>query len=218
MKTLFTIFLILHIASGLAGLLSGTFVLLMPKGNSVHKRTGKVFAFSMLSAGFSSLALSTLHPNTFLFMVGVFTVYMVASGFRALRRPMIDQKMKAFAVDYLLSLSMLVSAGVLAYLGVWLLLRGESFGIVYVVFSIFALQYVREDYKNLRGRSRFNNPGLMAHISRMVGGYIASLTAFLVVNARYIPLELPLYSYWLLPSVLVVPFIVKWSKQRQVLR
>jgi len=50
---------------------------------------------------------------------------------------------------------------------------------------------------------------LVTHLQRMIGAYIASLTAFLVVNNTILPGVIA----WLLPSVLLVPFIMAWSKK-----
>jgi len=82
MDTFFTIFLVLHIIGGSVGLLTGSINLVMRKGDRKHKMVGRVFVYSMLTAGLSALILSVVHPNYFLFMVGVFTIYMVGTGNR----------------------------------------------------------------------------------------------------------------------------------------
>jgi uncharacterized membrane protein len=82
METLFKTLLYLHIAGGVIGLLTGTVELARRKGDSSHKLIGKVFVYGMLVAGLSSLALASIHPNYFLFIVGVFTVYLVLTGYR----------------------------------------------------------------------------------------------------------------------------------------
>jgi uncharacterized membrane protein len=215
METLFTVFLVIHIAGGITGLLAGTVNLISKKGGQRHRRIGKLFAIGMISAGMSALVLSVIHPNTFLFAVGVFTVYMVATGLRYMRHRISSQRKPAI-LDRLLTLFMLVSALFLIVYGIRLLLHSELFGMVYLTFGVFGGVYVREDVIYSRDQSVFVNYWLMAHISRMTGGYIASLTAFLVVNARHFPFEIPLVIVWLFPSALLVPFIVKWSKSREI--
>src|SRR5688572_28074925 len=84
MDIIFTTFLTLHIIGGSLGLLTGTINLVRRKGDKNHKITGKVFSYAMLTAGVSSFVLSIIHPNYFLFMVGVFTVYLVGTGYRFL--------------------------------------------------------------------------------------------------------------------------------------
>ena len=82
MDILFKTFLALHIIGGTIGLFAGTINLVRIKGDKKHKLTGKIFTYAMLTAGFSSFALSIIHPNYFLFMVGVFTAYLVGTGNR----------------------------------------------------------------------------------------------------------------------------------------
>ncbi len=213
MDILFTLFLILHILGGLTGLLAGSVNLLMKKGGLLHKKIGKLFVWGMLIAGGSSLILSLLHPNYFLFMVGIFTIYMVVTGSRYLYLKLIGKGRKATWFDWSLSLTMGLVDLFLLGLGIIYIINAISFGLVFLVFGIFGLLFVREDINNFREKSRYKNYWLLAHISRMVGGYIASLTAFLVVNAKYIPFEFPLFLFWIFPSMLLVPFIMKWSRK-----
>jgi len=51
---------------------------------------------------------------------------------------------------------------------------------------------------------------VVAHIIGMIGSYIVLWTAFYVDNARLIPglKELPQLTFWVLPSLIGLPFIV----------
>jgi len=71
---------------------------------------------------------------------------------------------------------------------------------------------VRSDFKNYAGRSKKKKYWMLVHIGRMMGGYTASLTAFIVVNAQYYPFEVPSLVIWLGPAVLLTPFSIYWSK------
>ena len=84
MEMLFKVLLMLHIIGGGVGLLSGTINIIRKKGDKKHKLTGKFFMYGMLLSGLSALVLSVMHPNYFLFIVGVFTLYMVGTGERYL--------------------------------------------------------------------------------------------------------------------------------------
>jgi hypothetical protein len=54
---------------------------------------------------------------------------------------------------------------------------------------------------------------LRKHLQRLGGGFIASATAFLVVNLRDLPDWLPAWGLWLLPTVLISPLIVYYSRR-----
>lgn len=53
-------------------------------------------------------------------------------------------------------------------------------------------------------------PLSFAHIVGMIGSYVVLWTAFYVDNAHLIPglKELPTLTFWVLPTVIALPFIV----------
>ena len=210
MDNIFSIILAAHIIGGSIGLLSGSVNIIAKKGGRQHKFVGRLFVIAMLIAGLSALVLSVLHPNQFLFMVGIFTVYMVGTGARYLHlKNRHNQKPRAF--DWFLTLLMLL-AGILFFgLGVLSLSQSNLFGLVYITFSFFGLLFVRNDIKNYRRTTGGKNYWLSGHLQRMTGAYIASSTAFLVVNANYLPAFIPMIVYWLLPTIVLTPLIIKWA-------
>lgn len=216
MEIIFRIFLTIHIAGGAVGLLSGIVNMIAQKGDSRHKIVGKVFSVSMLTAGLSSLVLSAIHPNLFLFMVGVFTVYMVATGNRYLHLKMLNHHQKPQRIDWFLTIAMLLSGVLFVSLGTLNLVKSNTFGLVFITFGIIGLLFVRNDFANYRGKSQISNYWLLQHIQRMTGAFIASTTAFLVVNARYFPEYIPSFIFWILPTLIFTPLIIKWSKKYEV--
>ena len=213
METIFKIFLILHIAGGSIGLLTGTINLIRRKGDKNHKRVGKIFAYSMLTAGFSSFALSVIHPNYFLFMIGVFTIYLVGTGYRYVYLKMLGGDQRPAFLDWAITLAMLLAGLLFIGLGLRNVLTQNSFGIVFIVFGALGLRFVKTDYDNYKGSFKDKDYWLLAHLQRMTGGYIAAITAFLVVNAKYSPIALPSVLVWLLPTAILTPLIISWSKK-----
>ena len=216
MDQLFTAILILHIASGGTGLITGTINLMRRKGDKLHNRLGLVFTYAMISAGSSAIVLSLMHPNYFLFIVGVFTLYMVSTGYRYIRLRLegIDNDPKA--LDWVLTGSMAIAGIGFLFFGAWQLYKGVNFGIVMLVFGLIGMLFVRQDLKYYRGKSEVRNYWLLAHLQRMTGGYIAALTAFLVVNANNFPPIMPGLVYWLLPTAILTPMIIFWSRKYKV--
>lgn len=211
----FKIFLIIHIAGGSTGLIAGLLNIIQKKGGERHKLIGRVFYFSMLMAGFSSLVLSWLHPNYFLFMVGLFTLYMVGSGQRYLKHKKIETK-GAEKIDWVISIIMLLGGLLFVGLGILSILKMNLFGLVFVTFGSLGLLFVWQDFHYFNRKSSIKNYWLIGHLQRMTGAFIASTTAFLVVNAKYFPAIIPGFVYWLLPTIIFTPLIVKWSHKYQV--
>jgi hypothetical protein len=101
-------------------------------------------------------------------------------------------------------------------MGIRLLISGNSFGVVLMVFGALGLRLVRTDFANFKGQSKVKNYWLLAHLQRMTGAYIAAITAFLVVNAKYSPVEIPSLVVWLLPTAVLTPLIISWSRKYKV--
>lgn len=216
METIFRIFLTIHIIGGGLGLLSGILNMIAKKGDSRHRIVGNIFFFSMLTAGLSSLVLSTINPSLFMFMVGIFTVYMVGTGKRYLHLKMLNQKQKPKIIDWSLTIGMMLAGILFMGLGVLSLLKSNLFGLVFITFGFLGLLFVRHDFKNYTGKSHLLNYWLSEHLQRMIGAFIASTTAFLVVNAKYLPESIPLILYWLLPTIIFTPLIIKWANKYEV--
>ena len=211
METVFNIFLFIHIVSGVLSLTTGSINFVRRKEDLKHKRVGRVFFYSMFTAGFSSFILSIIHPNYFLFTVGVFSVYLVITGLRYLRFKNPD--LSAETVDWLISGVMLLSSLAMVMMGIRVLLAGNSFGIVFLAFGFAGGLFSITDFANFRGKFRSKNFWQLVHLQRMTGAFIASATAFLVVNTTDLTGVIPSFVAWLLPSAVLVPMIFIWNKR-----
>lgn len=87
--------------------------------------------------------------------------------------------------------------------------QGNYFGIVLMFFGSIGLLFVNMDYKNLTGKSSVKNFGLRTCLQRMLGSYASSVTAFLVVNNKLMPDIIE----WLLPTMIIVPLIVRHTSK-----
>lgn len=215
MNTVFNVFLILHIAGGSVGLLTGAINILRKKGDKKHRFIGILFLFSMLTTGISALVLAYLNPNHFLFIVGVFTLYLVGSGQRYLKHKQ-PSKLRSKLIDWIITSLMLLAGILFIGLGVSTIVKSNMFGLVYITFGSLGLLFVRQDFRNYNNTSTVKNYWLIGHLQRMTGGFIAALTAFLVVNNRYFPERIPSFIFWLLPTIILTPLIIKWSRKYEV--
>jgi len=127
----------------------------------------------------SVLPLSVFDPNPFrqfLALVAVFVFYFVFSGYRVLSRKRVTDR-PAF-VDWAATV-LLVGAGVgLNGFGVTQLLSGSGFGTVMFVFSGIALGFGSNGIQQFRQGVSDPRAWFYGHLSRMAGGYIATVTAF----------------------------------------
>jgi uncharacterized membrane protein len=202
---LFKIVLIAHILFGSIGLLLGTYILIRKKGDAIHKKTGKIFALSMVLTGLCAFYLSYVHPNLFLFIVGVFTIYLAVSGYRTISLKNIHKGQKPKIGDSLLTVAMVIASLIFLYIGIYLLISKELFGIVFLLFGLLSMRLCYTDYKSYSGKVTDKMFWLKNHIGRMTGAYIAAFTAFLVVNNTFLPSVIA----WSLPGIVGGYFITR---------
>jgi len=208
--TLFNLVLAMHIICGGTSLLLGAYILTAKKGDKWHKKAGNLYFYGMLGTALFAMLMSYLHPNNFLFTTAVFTLYMIVTGTRYLKK----RKMSDVTfVDWLITFLMLIFGVVFILSGLNGLVNNDSFGIVLIVFGSISILFVIQDYRNFKGLSSIKNFWLITHLQRMVGSYIAAVTAFVVVNNTIVPEIVA----WLLPTVLLVPLITIWRRKFQVL-
>lgn len=206
MEPVETVALWVHVAAGALALVAGGLALATEKGGQRHVRAGRVYVGSMAVVVATVFPLFVLDPTTFrtfLLLVAVFSGYFVLSGYRALvrKRPGDDP---AF-VDWAGAVAV---AGASLALGGWgaaLLASGDSFGVVMAVFGTIGALVGVADLRAFRaGADRL---WLVDHLSRMVAGYVATVTAVAVVNAGPVPSVVA----WLAPTAVGVPLIWYWQ-------
>lgn len=208
-EKLFSLLLFLHILGGSIGLLCGLLVFILKKGTSRHANLGRLFILGMLLTGITAQLMAFIRPNAFLFMVGVFTIYQVGTGARAIYSKSFRAQ---HSIDRFLQFGMVIAGLSLVYLGIKKLWVGDLFGIVFVVFAGIGLLMALQDIRST-AIPHDKKAYIRKHLQRLGGGFIASATAFLVVNIRELPDWLPAWTLWLLPTVLISPLIVYYSRK-----
>ena len=80
MEHVIKVLIYIHAFFGGVGLVTGLISIFVKKGGINHKKTGKLFSYSMIISSLISLAISRMpnHENLFLFLIGIFTIYLEA--------------------------------------------------------------------------------------------------------------------------------------------
>lgn len=190
-----------HAITGGLALISGGMAIASKKGKSIHRASGKVFFYSMLISALTALVVALLpgHQSTFLFCVGVFSIYFLIAGYRALG---FNKPIKSLFYDKLLSTLLLITSLIMLLYPI--LLEGSA-NIVLTVFGIVGLFFGTRDMFNYRNPEGLQQNWLCIHLGKMTAAYISAVSAFFVVN-QFLP---PLYN-WFLPSAFGSIFITYW--------
>lgn len=192
----------LHAAFGGFALLAGTIALFTKKGSQPHKTAGKVFYYTMLVSVTISLIIAIMpnHINPFLFSIGVFSIYLLITGRRSLYRPNINTRIdKGIAGLIILTGVSMILSGLMLY---------KQTNIVLLAFGIGGTLLGLQDIYTLNDPKRTLDNRLTGHIVKITGGYIASITAFFVVNDT-----LPGTWNWFAPTIVGIPIVSYWTRK-----
>jgi len=201
--TTYRLLLWLHIASGHVALAAAVGAMLTGKGSRWHVYTGRLFTLGMALVFVTAVPITLMRPNLFLLLVAIFSFYLALTGWlRARNRTgarLPGERVAAAAMA-------VVAIGMLAR-GVFMLAGGQSMGLVLVVFSGIGGTLAALDLRPAPGARYRGVTRIAGHLTRMLAGTIAAVTAFSVVNIRVEPAVI----VWLAPTVVLTPLIVYWN-------
>jgi uncharacterized membrane protein len=198
------ILIYVHAAFGGIALLTGLVSILAKKGKKIHRKSGLIFFYSMLLSGITAMIISVMpnHESPFLFAVGIFSLYFVLTGKRALN---FKRKSPDLKIDKMIS-SIMIFTGVLM-IALPIVLT-KSIIIILAVFAIVGILFSIKDFILFKTPERLREAWLKLHLSKMLGGYIAATTAFVVVNQFF-----PGIYGWFIPGIIGGFFIAYWSRK-----
>ena len=202
------IVLLIHILAGVGALISAAIAISARKGRRVHSLSGLTYFWCMALIFVTALIMAIAKGNIFLLLIGVFSFYMAFAGMRFAH----NRTGIAHTVDWL-AIGLLILSGVgMLLLAGFFFIHNDSQYVTLTVFGGIALGLGWSDFKSYRGGTARGKARIAKHIVNMLGGTIAVITAALVVNVN----SEPVWLWWILPSLLIVPLIIWW--QRKVLR
>ncbi len=212
MEQTIKIFIYIHAFFGGLGLITGAISIISKKGSLIHKRTGKLFSIGMLASSLISLPIAWMpnHKNLFLFLIGLFTIYMVLAGNRALSFKS-KHKKQADWTDKIISGSMLFFSILMTALGTYGVLNNVENSILFLFFGGFGLFMTIKDFRFFKNFTKTKNSWLTIHIGKMIGAFIASITAFIVAG-----LGIGSLIAWLAPTIFGTIYIIYWNRKLRV--
>jgi hypothetical protein len=208
MDDIFQLTRIIHIFSGGFGLFVAPGAMLTRKGGLWHRRWGKAYFWSMVVVVLTAVLLALVRFNLFLLLIAVFSFYLAFSGYRVLYRKTPQQR--AGIGDWAASVLMLTGGvGLIGY-GIYILLvlQIASFGIVAIVFGGLGLATAISDIYSFLRPPADKRAWWFSHMSSMLAAYIATVSAFSVVNFHF----LPSVVRWLWPTVVGTIGISIWTR------
>jgi len=197
------ILLPIHILAGTIALLCAAMAVSSEKGKKLHVLSGRTYFWCMVAIFLTSIPMSIITSNIFLFLIAIFSFYLAFAGMRFAR----NRKGVATTLDWII-----VSLMILSGVGMWILAaiyftNNNSQYIPLLVFGFIAIALGYADFKSHKNKTAIGKERLSRHLTNMLGGTIAVITAVLAVN---VDLE-PAWVWWVLPTALITPVIFWWN-------
>ena len=199
------ILLSIHILAGTIALLCAALAVSSEKGKKFHVLSGRTYFWCMAVIFLTAIPMSIINSNTFLFLIAIFSFYLAFAGMRFAK----NRKSIATTIDWIA-----VSLMILSGLGMWALaityfISDNSQYITLLVFGFIALALGYGDYRSHKNKTATGKERIAKHLTNMMAGTIAVITAVLVVNVN---IE-PIWIWWVLPTVVITPIIFYWNKK-----
>ena len=197
------ILLPIHILAGTIALLCAALAVSSEKGKRLHMLSGRTYFWGMATIFLTAIPMSIISSNIFLFLIAIFSFYLAFAGMRFAR----NRKGVATILDWI-AVCLMIFSGI----GMWILaaiyfLNSNTQYIVLLVFGFLAIALGYTDLRSYKNESATGKERISRHLTNMMGGTIAVITAVLVVNVN---IE-PVWIWWVLPTALITPVIIWWK-------
>lgn len=194
-----------HGASGFLGLFAAVLSIatrLVALPHQWHVLAGRIFVAGMVGVGLTGLVITWVEWNPFLLSLAIFVLYLAVMGWRYARerKPMNGPLDKAVAVLSTIAFVTMI------LVGIYLVTRGQGAGIIMAVFGTIGVLHAIIDVRGAFGSGVTGKNRVAAHLSRMIGGTIAALTAFLLIQFQTSSIIV-----WLAPAAVLTPVISYWK-------
>jgi hypothetical protein len=197
----------LHIVAGGVALIIGLIPMFSKKGSILHIQSGKIYYWAMFLVFIT--AILRFRPEIKLIFLECIAIFSFYNTFTGRRLAQMKSGLNPQLIDWVALYTAFLFASIMAVVAVWGFINNNTFvGVTLGVFSMFCFRLAMTDWQIFNKRIVPENMHWMLnHIARMAGSYIATLTAFIVVNNKGF---IPELVAWLSPAIVGTILIVRW--------
>lgn len=208
--------LIVHIVAGAVGILAGYVALSTVKGATVHRKSGTVFVYAMITMALMGSTMAVIRnvapgANT---PVGLLTAYLVITGLTTVRPSSSGSRWQEPALMLVvLAVSVtLVTFGIEAITSP----KGKLYGMPSFPFFVFAAIGVLAaagDFRLIRSggvRTIRGAPRLARHLWRMSTALLIAAFSFFLGQAKVIPKPIRIFPLLAIPPLVVLAALLYW--------
>ena len=210
-------FVVIHAFTGAVALITGLISILAKKGKNLHKKSGMIYFWSMTGVFITGVAIAGYQFNRFLFLIAFLSYYSVFSGVRSLKLMQLHKGQRPQWYDWFAGILNATANLMFIGLGIYYLLVNGLLSGGGLLSLGFGIGGIAISYNNLKP---FVVPPekpfhwYLSHIGNMMGGYIATVTAFFSVMISRYDFMNPFLGF-ALPSLIGVPLLIYWNMKTE---
>ena len=197
--------LVAHIFAGCISLIAAVFAVVSSKGKQAHILAGRTYFWGMAVIFLTAIPMSISSSNVFLFLIAIFSFYLAYAGMKFAK----NRTGTANLFDWVAVGLMVFSGLAMWFLALVYFMNNNSQYITLTVFGFIAISLGYADFKSYRNKSAIGKQRIARHLTNMLAGTIAVITAVLVTN---INIE-PVFILWILPTIIITPLIFWWNRK-----
>lgn len=206
--TAFNVLLFVHILAGTAALTAAAVAVTsksLDLAHHWHIYAGRVFFWGMVVIFITAIPMSLIKANVPLFLIAIFSFYFAFVGWRRAS----NRRGTPEPIDWIGSGLMIIVSVAMLLFGAFALVTGQISAIIILVFGGIGAATGWSDLRTLRAGGLKGKARIANHLSRMLGGTIATITAFVVTNFTFEPI----FVLWLAPTIIITPIIIWWERR-----
>ena len=197
--------LVAHIFAGCISLIAAVFAVVSSKGKQAHILAGRTYFWGMAVIFLTAIPMSISSSNVFSFLIAIFSFYLAYAGMRFAR----NRAGTANLFDWVAVGLMVFSGLAMWFLALVYFMNNNSQYITLTVFGFIAISLGYMDFRSYRNKSAIGKQRIARHLTNMLAGTIAVITAVLVTN---VDIE-PVFILWILPTIIISPLIFWWNRK-----
>lgn len=207
-----SITLLVHILGGSLGIITGFVALYAAKGAKLHRQSGMVFVYSMVTMALVGAGMGAYQAEAINVVAGLLTAYLVFTALTTVRPATVGlRRLEIGAMLMVLALGLSSClVGVAALAGV-MGNRGGVPAFMFFIFGIAALLAGVSDWRMLRSGGAQGAARLVRHLRRMCFALFIAAASFFLGQADVIPTPLRIPGLLALPVLTPLLAILYWQ-------
>ena len=197
--------LVAYIFAGCISLIAAVFAVVSSKGKQAHILAGRTYFWGMAVIFLTAIPMSISSSNVFLFLIAIFSFYLAYAGMKFAK----NRTGTANLFDWVAVGLMVFSGLAMWFLALVYFMNNNSQYITLTVFGFIAISLGYMDFRSYRNKSAIGKQRIARHLTNMLAGTIAVITAVLVTN---LSIE-PVFILWILPTIIISALIFWWNRK-----